>query len=98
RMPKHGSWPTSKMPNVKDSPKRERQRTLRRVHAFPRQRLESEDGAAFAAEIAPSARRIATEKRQSPRGTGQSIGLVEPLFKGESDPIVQFVIQGAGVE
>src|SRR5207249_10701367 len=59
---------------------------------------EREDGTAFAAQIAPSARGNASEKRQNSAGVWQSIGLVEPLFKREGDPVVQLVEQGGAVQ
>src|SRR5438046_9347404 len=59
---------------------------------------EREDGTAFAAQIAPSARGNAPEKRQNSAGVWQSIGLVEPLFKREGDPVVQLVEQGGAIQ
>src|SRR5437667_12713197 len=59
---------------------------------------ERKNGSAFAAQIAPSTRRNTSKEWQFSARTGHSICLVERLFKREGHPVVQFIVQSAGVQ
>src|SRR5712692_4284539 len=60
--------------------------------------LEGENGAALGPEIAPNARRDAVHERKNSRGIGHAIGLVERLLEGKGHPVVEFVVESAGVQ
>src|SRR5258706_4735435 len=59
--------------------------------------LEGENRAGFSAEVAPVPRGDATKKRQYPSRSRHGVGLEERLFKAESHPVIELVVQGTNV-